>query len=267
MRKIYAHHAHVFPERIKPDGTIGTLKAIMDDCGIEKCVCFAPFYEYFQDGTDANNWLAEAIRHDDALVGFGVIDFTNPDYAGQVKHIVDLGFKGIKIHPAFQKMKIDGPACCAVYEEAQKHDLVISYHTGIHWHRIADYNMLLYDEVAFKFPALRLTLEHVGGYCFFNEALAVMLNNRRGHHPPRVYGGLTSVFDRGQNRPWFLSDQQVKDLLWQAGEDTAIFGLDFPFNDGKEIKRVIGHIEEMDISEEVKDAILGGNLKRLLNLN
>lgn len=266
-RKIYAHHAHVFPEFIRPDGTIPVLKGIMQEAGIDKCVCFAPFYEYFKDGFDANGWLAEAIAGDDSLIGFGVIDFEAGSIGDQVRRIADLGFKGIKVHPAFQKVRIDGPECCQIYEVAQEKDLIVSYHTGIHWHRIADYNMLLYDEVAYKYPKLRMTLEHVGGYCFFKDALAVLLNNRRKGAPCRVFAGLTSVFDRGVNRYWYLEDSQVKDLLWQMGDDCAIFGLDFPFNDGAEIKRVIAHIENMDISESAKDAILGGNLARELGID
>lgn len=266
MQKIVANHAHVFPEAIRADGTVSALKAIMEDTGIDKCVCFAPFYEYFDNGFDANGWLADTIKGDPSLIGFGVIDFCAGQYADQVKYIADLGMKGLKIHPAYQKIRIDGPECCAAYEQAQRLNLLISFHTGIHWHRIADYNMLLFDEVAYRYPDLRMTLEHVGGYCFFHEALAVMMNNSSKHKPPRIFAGLTSVFDRDQNRPWFLEDRQIQDLLWQLGEDSALFGIDFPFNSGEEIKRVIAHINGMEISKTAKDAILGGNLSRLLNL-
>jgi len=126
--------------------------------------------------------------------------------------------------------------------------------------------MLLYDEVAYRYPKLRISLEHVGGYCFFNEALAVMQNNRRRGMPPRVFAGLTSVFDRDENRPWFLSDQQVMDLLWQMGEDTVLFGIDFPFNNAKVIHEAIEHVEHLNIPESAKDAILGGNLARELGM-
>lgn len=267
MRHIYANHAHIFPEFVRKDGTIAVLRQVMQENSIEKCICFAPFYEYFSDAFSPNDWLAEQLASDNSLFGFGVINFHGSDIADQVQHIADLGFKGIKLHPAFQKVKIDGPECCQVYDKAQELNLFISFHTGIHWHRISDYNMLLYDEVAYRYPKLRFSMEHMGGYCFFSEALAVMLNNQRSKYAPRVFAGITSVFDREMNKPWFLSDQQIKDLLWQMGEDSSIFGLDFPFNSSAKIHDAIEHIINMDIPESAKNAILGGNLERILKLD
>ena len=53
----------------------------------------------------------------------------------------------------------------------------IVFHSGVHHYRIANYRVLKFDEIAHQFPRLRFTLEHVGGYSFFNEALAVIVNN------------------------------------------------------------------------------------------
>ena len=68
MRSVFANHAHVFPESIRKDGTVQELKKVMDETGITKCVCFAPFYEYFHGELDANEWLYKAIRDDEQLV-------------------------------------------------------------------------------------------------------------------------------------------------------------------------------------------------------
>ena len=49
--KIFANHAHVFPSESKPEGTVEKLLELMEECEIEKAVCFAPFhghYEYFR---------------------------------------------------------------------------------------------------------------------------------------------------------------------------------------------------------------------------
>ena len=40
---IFANHAHVFPEEARPGCGIDSLKALMDECSIERTVCFAPF--------------------------------------------------------------------------------------------------------------------------------------------------------------------------------------------------------------------------------
>ena len=47
--KIFANHAHVFRQDQRADGTVSALLEVMDKTGIEKCVCFAPFYEWGLD--------------------------------------------------------------------------------------------------------------------------------------------------------------------------------------------------------------------------
>lgn len=261
-RLIAANHAHVFPESVRPNGSVKGLLQIMDACGIAKAVCFAPFPDQIPPEMDRNEWLAGEIDGNDRLAGFGTIDFTG-DIPAQVRRIFDLGLRGIKVHPAYQKVKVDSEECFRLYEVAQAKNLFLSFHTGIHWHRIAEYNLLLFDEVAWHFPRLRFSMEHVGGYCFFNEAVGVMLNNAKGGKC-NVFAGLTSVFDRGNNRFWYQSDERIRDLLWLTGEKNAIFGLDYPYNQQELIQAAIDHLENMDIPESAKDAIFGGNLLREL---
>lgn len=262
-REIFAHHAHVFPASAFPGGTIDDLLRTMDDCGIARCVAFAPFSRYVGD-MDANAWLAGAIRSEDRLTGFGVINMDREDVEAQVDRIPEHGLRGIKMHPAFQRFPLMGEKARRVYARAEELGLFISFHTGIHWHRISEYNMLLFDEVAFHYPALHFSLEHAGGYCFFQDAMAVLLNNAA--QTPRVYAGMTSVCDRDMNRFWYLNDQQILDLIWLAGDDRLIFGLDFPYNDREKIAQAIRRFEDMDLSEETKDKLFGGNIVRALNI-
>jgi len=129
--------------------------------------------------------------------------------------------------------------------------------------------VLLFDEIAWKFPRLRFSLEHVGGYHFFSEALAVMFN----HVPPpwkpgtnNVFAGLTSVFSRQTNRFWYLSRERLLELVAQVGARQLIFGLDFPYNGEAETKLGIDTIRGLCLSDEETRLILGGNLARELKL-
>lgn len=264
--KIFANHAHVFRKDQREDGTVSVLLQLMEETKIEKSACFAPFYEWGLD-YNPNQWLAKEILNHPELVGFGVVDFNKKNIPSQVKEIKELGFKGIKLHPAFQKFAIDGPEAFELYKEAQKENLFCSFHTGVHWHRIKDYQPLLFDEVAYQFPDLKFSMEHVGGYCFFKEALAVMLNNRHeetGHC--NVYAGLTSVFDNDKNRFWYLGKENVEALLHMTSDELCIFGLDFPYNGKEKINEAIAAIEQLSISEQAKQNILGGNLARILQI-
>ena len=265
--EIFAHHAHVFPADVRPNGSVEVLLQTMDTCGIEKAVCFAPFPRQLNAHSEESNlWLSSELKGRDRLLGFGIVDFERGDLAGQVRRIADLGFKGIKIHPAYQKIAVDGEPAFQVYAQAEQEGLFLSFHTGVHWHRIRDYQVWRFDEVAYHFPRLRFSMEHLGGYCFFNEGLAVMLNNTRRGQEPRIYAGLTSVFDPDANRAWHLSDDKIHDLIWQTGDKASIFGLDFPYNDAGKIQQAIDHLANMDLPEETKQAIFSKNLRRILDI-
>ncbi len=136
---IFANHAHVFPEEIKPSGTIDKLKELLDECGIDKCVCFAPFHDRFGEtrrGENPNEWLAKQLKNQPDLYGFGVVDFNADNLRDEVDKIADLGFKGIKMHPPYQEFDIEGEDAFKVNERPQELGLFISFHCGMHWHRL-----------------------------------------------------------------------------------------------------------------------------------
>ena len=268
--RIFANHAHLFPKNTKPNGDIDCLRELLDACEIEKAVCFSPFWHQMDmyahtTGQNPCEWAAQEIKNDSRFVGFGTINFERTDLKDQVKKIKALGLKGIKIHPAAQEVKIDSPALFEVYEEAQEQGLFISFHTGLHWHRIADYKMLLFDEVAYNFPKLRFSMEHIGGYSFFRDALLIMNNNSRCEIP-HVYAGWTSIAmetdEMGNTRQgaWSLTDDDLCTLIHQAGYETSIFGLDFPYKGIEQTKAAIDRIKNLPIPEKAKHAILGENL-------
>lgn len=262
---IFANHAHVFPEELKPAGSVDNLMRFLDECEIDKAVAFAPFSDRFDEaGYDIspNEWLAKAIKGNDRLVGFGTVDFTK-NLRDEVERIAALGLKGIKMHPPYQEFVIDGPEAFQVYERAQELGLFISFHSGMHWHRLRDNRVLLFDEVAWNFKNLKFSMEHIGGYHFFKEALAVMCNNSR--YGGNVFAGWTTVSDRRyKGDAWALSDEQLETVIYQTGEDSSIFGIDFPFSKPENIKDDIARIKSLNISPECQEKILGKTLERVL---
>jgi len=270
--EIFAHHAHVFPASVNPDGTIDRLLKLLDACGISEAVCFAPFsYQLKSSGIpDHNKWLAGELRSRSRLHGFGTIDFGRSDFKDQVRAIADLGFKGIKLHPQAQEFDILAPRAMDVYAAAQEQDLFCTFHSGVHHWRIKDYDVLKFDEVAHYFPDLRFSLEHIGGYSFFPQALAVIVNNipfpPKPGRRPMVFGGFTSVFTKDYNRFWYLSPERLNECVAQAGAKQFIFGLDFPYNLEDRTRVALKTIGELELSAADRALILGGNLRRELGL-
>ena len=153
------------------------------------------------------------------------------------------------------------------YACRQKADAAVALKGGT-----ADYSKCVtkFDEIAIQFPTLRMSLEHVGGYHFFNEALAVIFNNipfppvpgQRG----RVYGGLTSCFTPHYVRFWYMSRERFEELLLQVGPEYLIFGLDFPYNLEENTRLALTTIKQMIPLESARELVLGGNLRRELGI-
>jgi predicted TIM-barrel fold metal-dependent hydrolase len=267
--RILANHAHVFPQSVNAEGTIERLLRLMDACEIEQAVCFAPFSNQLR-GADVqqNPWLAAAISGNPRLFGFGTLDLTRSDVKDQVAQIRDLGLRGIKMHPNVQEFDIVCPAAMQAYAAAQDLRLFITFHSGVHHYRIAHYEVLKFDEVAYQFPDLRFSLEHVGGYAFFNEALAVITNNIPfppiPGRLPRVYGGLTSIFTPDFIRMWYMPPQRLLELIAQSGAERLIFGLDFPYNLEDHTRTALHTLRSLGLTEEKLRLILGENLRQLI---
>jgi predicted TIM-barrel fold metal-dependent hydrolase len=268
---IFANHAHVFPREVNQGATIDRLLQLLDACGIERAVCFAPFgMQIDAFGESANPWLAKELKKHDRLHGFGTIDFRHANVRDQVRQAADLGFRGLKLHPNIQRFDILSPLALEVYAAAEDLKLFITFHTGVHHYRIEHYRVTKFDEVAYNFPNLHFSLEHVGGYSFFNEALAVIFNNipfppiagRKGY----VFGGLTSVFTPNWVRFWYMPPARLQEALLQVGAEQLIFGLDFPYNLEENIKIALRAIEEGIPDEKQRALVLGENLRAELKL-
>ncbi len=261
---IFANHAHIYPKEIKPSGDIDSLEKYMENCEIDRVVAYAPFPFIFNElkaDVDNNTWLYQRIKTKKAITAFGTLDFQRKDLADQIDRLVSYGFKGIKLHPAAQDFALTEDRAFEVYAKAQEHDLFLSFHTGVHHSRLRDSLPILFDEIAYNFTSLRFSMEHMGGYSFFKDCLAVMKNNDREGRQPRVFAGWTSIEDNVKSA-WALTDEQLERLLALTGDQNSIFGLDFPFKDIDYTKRAIERIRGLNISDSAKENILGLNLLR-----
>lgn len=269
---MFINHIHLMPREIRADATLehflSTVPSAIDQIGheFEGAVCFAPFSYQFSTTRrteNPNSWLKNLIAPHGNLVGYGTLDPSLPA-APQVSHIADLGFRGIKLHPPAQKFEIFGTWAREAYSAMEEKGLVADFHIGVHWHRLRDYDPLLCDEIAFHHPNLRMVFEHVGGWHYYRSILAVITNNQKsGNH---LYAGIASVLDRENQRYWWLGQEGLNDCRWQIGQDLLIYGLDFPYNQARELESDLAQILSLDWPSSDITALLGGNLKRLLGL-
>jgi hypothetical protein len=131
----------------------------------------------------------------------------------------DLGLKGIKLGPNYQVFDPLGAASLRVYELAERHGLPILFHQGASPVQDAPLRYahpLLMDEIAIRFPELRIVMAHLG-HPWQRDAIVTI----RKH--PHVYADVSALF----YRPWsFYEGLRLATEWGTLGK--LLFGSDFP---------------------------------------
>jgi uncharacterized protein len=131
----------------------------------------------------------------------------------------ELGLKGIKLGPNYQIFDPLAPPALRIYELAERHNLPILFHQGASPVREAPLKYahpLLMDEIATRFPELRIVMAHLG-HPWQRETIVTI----RKH--PHVYADISATF----YRPWSFYEGLRLATEWGA-LDKLLFGSDFP---------------------------------------
>ena len=131
----------------------------------------------------------------------------------------ELGLKGVKLGPNYQIFDPLAPPALLVYELAERRGLPILFHQGASPVREAPLRYahpLLMDEVATRFPELRIVMAHLG-HPWQRETIVTI----RKH--PHVYADVSATF----YRPWSFYEGLRLATEWGA-LDKLLFGSDFP---------------------------------------
>jgi len=168
-----------------------------------------------------NDFVAEVVRADPArLIGFAGIDPSLPGAVAEIDRCADeLGLAGIKLGPPYADVDPRDERMDPVYARAQHRGLPVLLHTGTTPHATAPLRFghpEAIDDVARRYPALRIVMAHVS-HPWEREAIAVV---RKHAH---VYADVSALV----YRPF-----QLWQTLWSAHEYAAdgklLLGSDFP---------------------------------------
>ncbi len=258
---MFANHCHLMPECSLDDsdpqaGTVAPLLDIMDELDIERAVVFAPLPRYAKDPHQANQWLWEQVQANECLEGFMTLNPVDSRSLSLAEEFAEKGLRGIKTHPPVYRARIDDEAAYAFYELAAHLQLPILFHTGVHGWLLDNYRPILIDRIAQQFPDLQIIVEHMGGWEFFGEALAVVRNNSN------CYAGITSTLDRAW--AWYIPGELLRHMISLIGSERVIFGTDYPFRQLAGIRTDIEAVHSICNSPEEADNILGDNIAALI---
>lgn len=147
----------------------------------------------------------------------------HPDVAGMEDEIercrTELGLAGIKLGPNYQIFDPLSPPALRVYELAERYGLPILFHQGASPVREAPLKYahpLLMDEIAMRFPELRIVMAHLG-HPWQRETIVTI----RKH--PHVYADVSALF----YRPWSFYEGLRLATEWGA-LGKLLLGSDFP---------------------------------------
>jgi predicted TIM-barrel fold metal-dependent hydrolase len=131
----------------------------------------------------------------------------------------ELGLVGVKLGPNYQDFDPLSDEACAFYAYCEREGLPILFHQGTSPIRSAPLRYthpLVMDDVALRFPELRVVMAHLG-HPFVRETVAVI----RKH--PHVYADVSSIY----LRPWLCWEALTFASEWGVPHK-LLFGSDYP---------------------------------------
>ncbi len=234
-----------------------TLIAQMDEAGIEKSILYAVEAPLVYASNEYVCSLCS--QFPDRLMGFASVNPLSPDAPAVLEKAVrEMGLTGLKLHPPLQGFFPDDEAVFPVYQKAAELNIPVVFHVGTtpfgSLCRLAHANPLLIDEVAVRFPTLRIMLTHLGTL-WHNEAFMVVEKN------PNVFIDTAAYITE-------IAEVLTPDIVRRIGPEKIIFGTDYPMPYGDSphrMKDFVDCIKALDLPEETIAGIFSGNLERMLH--
>lgn len=255
-------------QKISPEGVITNL----DRCGVDRGVIF-PLTFMPPNGAwqKLNDMTASYLqKYPERLIGYAIINPDNiQDSLGELNRCrVELGFKGLKIHPSLQECFCNSEALFPIYQYCQDYNLPILFHTGASLPSHSDKfsHPILLDDVAVKFPALKIIVAHMGRPYYQDTALLlrkhknvyadICANEGRVGGTLLLENALTwiKIYADGVKRLLFSSDYPVFDPLIGLNALNTI-----------RLERTLPNSDIPIITDSEYEAITSLNLLKIIN--
>ena len=168
-----------------------------------------------------NDSTAAFVRaYPERLIGFMSVHPHDPACLTEFERgRTDLGLRGVKLGANYQIFDPLESRALAVYREAERHGLPILFHIGTSPVRMAPIRYahpLVVDEIAMRYPDLKIIMAHMGHPWTVDTAVVV-----RKH--PNVYADLSGLF----YRPWTFYEAMLKGSEWNM-LGKLLFASDYP---------------------------------------
>ncbi len=257
-------HCHIYPEKIAEKAVAGT-----DNFYGGKSVGKGTVSDLLEEGKAAgidhfivqsvattpkqvksiNEFIAREVENSDGLMtGLGTLHPDSADIKEDVKHLLELGLRGVKLHPDIQAFKIDDYRCLKIYELCEENKLPILMHTGDNRYDYSNPNRLL--PVLDIYKGLTVIGAHLGGWSIWEEAVDCYRDM------PNFYVDCSSSFP-------YIKPETAKEIIRKYGADKVLFATDYPMWSAK---LEMEYFLSLDLDENEIRSILNMNAKKLFSL-
>ncbi len=257
-------HCHIYPEKIaskavgatdkfydvKSHGE-GTVAHLMERCcaegvdhAIVQSVATTP-----KQVKSINEFISHEVSQSDGfLTGLGTLHIDSEDMSGDIEHLMQLGLKGVKLHPDIQRFAVDDRRLWEMYEICQAQRLTMLVHTGDYRYDFSNPDRVI--NVLNTFPDLKFIGAHYGGWSVWDEASKKLCDFEN------FYVDCSSSFG-------FSKQADFKEITLRYGVDKVLFGTDYPMWG---LKEELKNFFSLGLDENSNRKILSENAKKLFNI-
>jgi len=257
-------HTHCFPDNLAPraipllaekggispftDGTVACLKNSMKKAGIDISVLL-PIATKPEQTAGINRWVASV--QNENIIAFGTIHPDYPDWKSEIEWLKETGIKGVKFHPDYQNFFVDDRKVYPIYEALAEAGMIMIFHAGVDLGYPAPYRCppCRLRNVLDSFPGSLIIAAHMGGYKYTYQVEKHLVGKD-------IYFDTSYSFES-------LGNDGMENLIKHHGADRILFGTDSPWKDQQ---KEVSNIRSLNLKEDEKEQILGGNAARLLKL-
>jgi aminocarboxymuconate-semialdehyde decarboxylase len=223
-------------------------------------------------------------RFSDRFVGFGSVPLQSvADAVAIAEEAKNMGLKGLEIGNAVGDKPLDDPRFEPFFEAAQRLDLLLFVHPlegGVDaddplapvlgnvlqftFRTTMMVERMILQGMFEKYPNLRLCLSHGGGLLAFNIWRLDHSYSLRADLKRTVPKKPSEYLKRLYFDSIVHSAVALKYLVRAVGADRVVVGTDYPMAMGD--FEAVDKVKQLDLAEEEREKILGGNAARALNL-
>lgn len=256
--KIIDAHAHIFPKKLAKKATQSIsefysgqsmpytaaaeeLLSAGKRAGISKYVVFSTATAAKQV-TKINDFIIESAKEHPEFIPVGTMHAEFDEFEEEIERIYNMGVRGIKLHPDFQKFNFDDERLMPIYDLLQKKGMFVITHSGDYRYGFSRPERVA--KVAKKFKTLKISAAHCGGWSQWDIARdCLVLDN--------VYVDTSSTLG-------FSDKENIRKAINTFGTDKVFFGTDFPM---WRYEEELEGIYSLGLSDKTVEKILHSNFE------